>query len=64
MKYKISYIHMHNDLSQTLEFETESELDLRTDENQGFALEQALSNSRSFGGSGIGSVSLISVVAI
>ncbi len=64
MKYKISYIHTHNGLSQTLEFEIESELDLIAAENQRVVLEQALLDSRRFVGSGIGSVSVASTVAI
>lgn len=64
MKYKITYKHIHEGSSQTVEFEKDSELDLSAENNRQLVEKFLLSDSRKFSGSGIGSVSLISIQAI
>lgn len=64
MKFKITCKHTHNTFNKTFEFVIESELDLRSHENQQYVLERALYESRQFGGSGIGSVKIETVEAI
>jgi len=64
MKYKIYYNHNHEGASRIAEFEVESEADLVSSENESIVQQLSLKDSISFGGSGIGSIRVVSVELI